>query len=79
MRIEWIVGGVVHGVPKPCKDGRYRCFYEGTNMNPEMPSTLEDVAKFLRANPRGGVRMTPDNSNRRKHLYRWKPTLVHNS
>ena len=60
MRIEWIVSGIVRGVPKVFKDGRYRCHYQGSNMYPEKPSSLEDVAKFLRANPRGGVRMTPD-------------------
>jgi hypothetical protein len=31
-------------------------------MRPEKPSTLEDVARFLRTNPRGGVRMTPGGS-----------------
>ena len=61
-RIEQIIGGVVKGTPKLFKDKRYRCLHEGSNMSPEMPSTLEDVAKFLRAHLRGGVRMTPNGS-----------------
>jgi hypothetical protein len=31
-------------------------------MHAEKPRNLDDVARFLKANPRGGVRMTPDGS-----------------
>lgn len=62
MRIERIIGGAVRGEPKLYKDRQYRCFSEGSNMDPEKPSTLEDVAKFFLANSRGGVRMTPNGS-----------------
>ena len=38
-------------------------------MNAETPSTLEAVAMFLRANPRGGVRMTPNGSKIVEHIF----------
>jgi hypothetical protein len=62
MVIEQRDGTLVLGTPELFGDGCYRCFYEGSNMHPEKPTTLEDVGKFLRLNPRDGVRMTPQNS-----------------
>lgn len=69
MRIERIVGGVVRGEPKLFEDRLYRCFHEGLNMHAEKPSTLADVAMFLKVNPRGGVRMTPDGSKIVKNIF----------
>lgn len=58
-RIERIVGGVVTGVPVKYKNGLYRCHPAGQNVDDEWFATLEEVAEFLWAHPRGGVRMTP--------------------
>ena len=69
LKIEHIVLGKVLGTPKVHGDGAYRCFFEGTNMSPEKPVTLEEVARFLRANPRGGVRMSPSDSRIVEDIY----------
>lgn len=69
LKIEHIVSGKVVGTPKLHGDGAYRCFFEGTNMRPKKPITLEGVEKFLRANPRGGVRMAPSGSRIVEDIY----------
>lgn len=40
-------------------DGFYACHHFGSNVAPLALSTLDEVADFLRANPRGGARMNP--------------------
>lgn len=40
-------------------DGKFRVFLRGTNMDAAALNTLDEVADFLRKNPRGGVRMNP--------------------
>lgn len=51
------------GSPKqraePDADGQYHCFHFGTNVSPVYLRTLDDVAEFLRKNPKAGVRMNP--------------------
>jgi hypothetical protein len=69
MIIEQIKGGVVCGTPKLYPSGKYKCFYEGTNMNPEQLSSLREVAEFLRDNPRGGVSMTPKGHRIVENIY----------
>jgi hypothetical protein len=59
LRIEQIKAGVVTREADPATDGKYRCFFRGSNMDPVLLSTLDEVADFLRMHPRSGVRMTP--------------------
>jgi hypothetical protein len=40
-------------------DGKYRCFPFGKNVDPVLFGTLDEVADFLRKNPKAGVRMNP--------------------
>ena len=58
-RIEKIVDGKVVQRAEPTKDGWYACLPKGTNMNPELFATLDEVAAYLRKNPEAGVRMNP--------------------
>lgn len=58
-RIERIKGGVVLGRAETAKDGKYRCLPDGLNKRPLMFSALDEVARFLQANPNSGVRMNP--------------------
>jgi hypothetical protein len=59
LRIEQIKAGVVTREADSATDGKYRCFFRGSNMDPVLLSTLDEVADFLRMHPRSGVRMTP--------------------
>ena len=58
-RIERILGGVVRGTVEHGVDGQFACHAFGSNIDPVRCASLDDVAAFLRANPRGGVRMNP--------------------
>jgi hypothetical protein len=59
LRIEQIKAGVVSREADPATDSKYRCFFRGSNMDPVLLNTLDEVADFLRMHPRSGVRMTP--------------------
>lgn len=69
MRIERVIRGVVRGTPKLHANGKYKCLVFGKNVEPVEVSTLEEVAEFLRANPRGGVRMEPGDGKVSKNIF----------
>lgn len=69
MLIERIKSGVVCGTPKLYPGGKYHCFIRGKNVDPIGFSTLEEVAEFLRANPRGGVCMDPGDGKIVDNIY----------
>jgi hypothetical protein len=56
-RIERIVSGVVIGRVERNADGDFVCMDQGSNQFGPRYKTLEEVAHFLRNNPRAGVRM----------------------
>jgi hypothetical protein len=59
-RIEKFERGVAVQRAEPASnDGKYRCFVAGRNTDPVLLTTLDQVADFLRSNPRSGVRMNP--------------------
>ena len=58
-KIERITGGVVMNRVEPDEDGYFHCLPQGRNMGPILKPSLDDVADWLRANPKGGVRMNP--------------------
>ena len=59
-RIEKIVAGsVVQRAERRNKDGVYLCHAFGTNIAGVKWSSLDEVADYLRSNPRSGVRMNP--------------------
>jgi hypothetical protein len=62
-------GGTVVQRAEPAKDGKYRCFFRGTNMDPVLLITLDEVADFLRTHPRSGVRMSPGDGVIRDHIF----------
>ena len=60
MRIEKIdTSGTAKQRAEPSADGQYHCFCFGKNVDPVYFRTLDDVAEFLRKNPKAGVRMNP--------------------
>ncbi|WP_027992025.1 hypothetical protein [Sinorhizobium meliloti] len=59
-KIERIVGGRVIGRVERGSDGNYACHHFGSIVDPVTCASLDDVADFLRANSRSGVRMNPD-------------------
>lgn len=58
-RVEKIVAGVVVQRAERNEDGVYVCHASGTNVDPVVLSSLDEVADYLRNNPRSGVRMNP--------------------
>lgn len=68
-RIERIVGGRVVGRVERGSDGNYACHHFGSNVAPLPLSTLDDVADFLRAHPRSGVRMYPGRNKISRNIY----------
>lgn len=68
-RIERIVGGRVIGRVERGSDGNYACHHFGSNVDPVPCASLDDVADFLRANPRSGVRMDPDRKKISRNIY----------
>ena len=68
-KIERIVGGVVKGEAKLYPSGKYRCHPAGQNIETTWFTSLADVAAFLRADPRNGVRMTPDGNKIVDNIY----------
>jgi hypothetical protein len=68
-RIERIVGGAVTGTAKRYRNGKFKCHHAGTNENPQWFATLDEVADFLRTNPRSGVRMTPGDGKISENIY----------
>lgn len=59
IRIEKIVSGRVVQKAERNEDGLYVCHAFGSNIDPLMFSSLDEVADYLRTNPRSGVRMNP--------------------
>jgi hypothetical protein len=58
--IERIQKGILTGTTeRHDKDGTYHCHAFGSNVDPVRLPTLDDVAAYLRANPKAGVRMSP--------------------
>jgi len=58
-RIERIVGGTVRASAARDASGRYIGHLFGSNVDPVPLATLDDVAAFLKSNPKSGVRMNP--------------------
>ncbi|BAU38717.1 hypothetical protein APT_01635 [Acetobacter pasteurianus NBRC 101655] len=60
-RIEKIEGGVVTKRAEVNAKGFYVCLPFGCNLlrDAKLFRNLDDVAKYLRANPKAGVRMNP--------------------
>lgn len=59
-RIEKIKSGVVVQKAEPhSKDGHFWCHTYGSNIDPIRLSSLDEVAEYLRDNPKSGVRMNP--------------------
>lgn len=54
---------------EPDADGQYHCFHFGKNVDPVYFRTLDDVAEFLRRNPKAGVRMNPGWSKISRRIY----------
>lgn len=68
-RIERIVSGSILASAEPAADGRYACHEFGSTMNPVRLNSLDEVAEFLRANPRSSVRMNPSWTRISRNLY----------
>lgn len=58
-KIERILGGVVQNRAEPDEHGSFHCLPQGSNMHPILKASLDEVSDWLRANPKGGVRMNP--------------------
>ena len=58
-RIERIIVGVVMNRVEPDENGSFHCLPQGQNMAPLLKTSLDEVADWLRTNPKGGVRMNP--------------------
>jgi hypothetical protein len=58
-KIEKIERGVVKQRAEPNENGVYICHEFGKNTDPIKFSTLDEVADYLRSNPKAGVRMNP--------------------
>ncbi|MBB2841549.1 UNVERIFIED_ORG: hypothetical protein GGE64_005333 [Rhizobium etli] len=71
-RIEKIVGGVAVQWVERAKNGKNKglfvCLADGSNKDQIPLSTLDQVADYLRVNPRAGVRMNPDWSKVVEHI-----------
>ena len=67
--IERIVGGRAVGRVERGSDGYYACHHFGSNVDPVSYSSLDDVADFLRACPRSGVRMNPGWKKISRNIY----------
>lgn len=67
--IERIVGGRVVASVERGSDGNYACHHFGSNVNPVLYSSLDDVADFLRTYPRSGVRMNPGWKKIARNIY----------
>ncbi|CUX05172.1 hypothetical protein AGR1C_pAt20163 [Agrobacterium fabacearum TT111] len=59
----------VIGRVEPGADGDYTCHHFGSNVDPLSFSTLDDVADFLRAHPRSGVRMYPSRKKISRNIH----------
>lgn len=68
-RIERIVGGVVTGRVERGSDGLFACHVFGSNVDATPLASLDDVADFLRAHPRSGVRMNPQWKRITRNIY----------
>ena len=68
-RIERIVSGSIAAAAAPASDGRYACHEFGSNIDPVRLSSLDEVADFLRANPKSSVRMNPGWTRISRNLY----------
>lgn len=58
-RIERIVGGIVVSRVERGSRGSFECHQFGSNVAAIPLPSLGDVADYLHANPRSGVRMNP--------------------
>ncbi|MFN7633728.1 MAG: hypothetical protein ACK5PI_03265 [Acetobacteraceae bacterium] len=68
-RIEKIVDGKVVQRAERASDGCFVCLGAGTNEGPIKLHSLDEVAEFLRRNPRSGVRMNPGWSKISEHIF----------
>jgi len=68
-RVERIIARTPLCKAEPHADGKYYCYAQGTNMRPEKFSTLDQVAAYLRENPKAGVRMNPGWTKISKNIY----------
>ncbi len=70
LRIEKIdLTGVVIQQAEPDTDGCYHCLPFGNNVDVVHFTTLDEVADYLRAHPKSGVRMNPGWSKVSKLIY----------
>ena len=69
VRIERIVSGSILAFAAPATDGRYACHEFGSNIDPARLSSLDEVADFLKANPKSSVRMNPGWTRISRNLY----------
>lgn len=68
--IERIEAGVATArVERGKKSGKFECHHFGSNVAALLFDRLDDVAEFLRANPRSGVRMNPGWSKIVEHVF----------
>lgn len=58
-KIERITSGSAIGVVERDAVGNFVCHHFGSNVAPVACANLDEVATFLRAHPRSGVRMNP--------------------
>lgn len=68
-RIERIMSGIIVAAAMPAADGRYACHKFGSNVDPVRLGSLDEVADFLRANPKSSVRMKPSWTRISRNLY----------
>ena len=58
-RIERVMFGSVMQRAERNDNGFYVCHAFGSNINPILKASLDEVADYLRKNPQAGVRMNP--------------------
>jgi hypothetical protein len=68
-KIERIKGGVVVNAVERGEDGLYHCLPKGKNIDAIRIRTLDEVADWLRKNPKAGVRMNPTWTKISKNIF----------
>lgn len=68
-RIERIIRGSAVASAAPASDGLYTCHKFGSNVDPVRLSSLDEVADFLKANPKASVRMNPSWTRISRNLF----------
>jgi hypothetical protein len=68
-RIERIIRGSAVASAAPASDGLYTCHKFGSNVDPVRLNSLDEVADFLKANPKASVRMNPSWTRISRNLF----------